>query len=286
MMNEKLEPIERQLQNLLNKADEFQAHLVYRHDCLQKEGLALVVPTYLRTCHPYFTYLESTARSCLPQRTPLPPYIRSRLLQFSQQLCSRLEQLVLMYASFNFLSLEEADPSSVSHFYIGQCMMDRVRVSMFRYCRPAPFLAGVDERSGCGLYKRMRWNVERQRESQAETDEKMERGRGGSNTEYYFLCYEDVLTERNGGDYESGREREADTESCVVRLWSIGQWVQTDPDPQKEDIYDWVLCAVPLGQYRQLLDLGLEEPSIGKATDCLLGVLFSQEGHGNGLTAT
>ncbi|XP_045075469.1 UPF0575 protein C19orf67 homolog [Coregonus clupeaformis] len=95
MMDQKLRPIEQQLQYLLNKADEFQAHLLYRRDNLQKENFARVVPTFLRTCQPYFTYLESTARSSLPQRTPLPVYIRSRLLDFSQQLCARLEQLVL-----------------------------------------------------------------------------------------------------------------------------------------------------------------------------------------------
>ncbi|XP_045071388.1 UPF0575 protein C19orf67 homolog, partial [Coregonus clupeaformis] len=111
MMDQKLRPIEQQLQYLLNKADEFQAHLLYRRDNLQKENFARVVPTFLRTCQPYFTYLESTARSSLPQRTPLPVYIRSRLLDFSQQLCARLEQLVLTYASFDFLSLEEAEPA-------------------------------------------------------------------------------------------------------------------------------------------------------------------------------
>lgn len=37
---------------------------------------------------------------------------------------------------------------------------------MFRYCKPTPFLAQVDT----GLYKRMRWNVERIRDGQ-ETDE-------------------------------------------------------------------------------------------------------------------
>ncbi|CDQ89587.1 unnamed protein product [Oncorhynchus mykiss] len=103
--------IERQLQYLLDKADEYQAHLLYRHDNLQKEHFAHVVPTFLRTCQPYFTYLESTARSSLPRSTPLPMYIRSRFLDFSQQLCERLEQLVLTYASFDFLSLEETDPA-------------------------------------------------------------------------------------------------------------------------------------------------------------------------------
>ncbi|KAJ8363444.1 hypothetical protein SKAU_G00122750 [Synaphobranchus kaupii] len=211
-MNDKFELIEQQLQNLLNKADEFQEHLVYRHDHLPKEGLALVVPTFLRTCQPYFTYLESTARSSMPQQVALPTYIRTRLLGFSQQLSSRLEQLVLTYASFNFLSLEETDPLS------------------------------------------------------------------------YFLCYEDVPEGANEGS--AGREGERGPGCCVSRCWTIGQWIQTDPDPEEEDIYDWVLCSVPLGQYKHLLRLGTDEPSICIATDCLLGVLLTQEGQANSATTT
>ncbi|KAJ8378534.1 hypothetical protein AAFF_G00239170 [Aldrovandia affinis] len=289
-MNDKFEPIEQQLQNLLNTADEFQAHLVYRHDHLQTEGLARVVPNFLRTCQPYFTYLESTARSSMPQRTPMPPYVRTRLLQFSQQLCSRLEQLVLMYASFNFLSLEETDPLSISHFYIGQCRMDCIKVSAFRYCRPTPFLAGAEAGPGSRLYKRMRWNVERPRAAAGKTDrdweEKKERGRQGSNTEYYFLCYEDGPERWSEGDGERGGERGPETERRVGRSWSIGQWVQTDPDPEEEDIYEWVLCSVPLGQYKHLLCLGTEEPSVSIATDCLLEALLSQEGQGDGTVTT
>ncbi|XP_045075295.1 UPF0575 protein C19orf67 homolog isoform X2 [Coregonus clupeaformis] len=204
MMDQKLRPIEQQLQYLLNKADEFQAHLLYRRDNLQKENFACVVPTFLRTCQPYFTYLESTARSSLPQRTPLPVYIRSRLLDFSQQLCARLEQLVLTYASFDFLSLEEAEPAS------------------------------------------------------------------------YFLCYEDVPEEpAEGGDGEGKGETVAI--GNVVRMWSIGQWVQTQPEPVTDDIYEWVLCWVPQAQYHRLLCLGGEEPTACSATDCLLGALFSQQ---------
>ncbi|XP_061086486.1 UPF0575 protein C19orf67 homolog [Conger conger] len=285
-MNDKFDLIEQQLQNLLRKADEFQAHLVYRHDHLQREGLALVVPTFLRTCQPYFTYLESTARSSLPQRAPLPPYIRTRLLEFSQQLSSRLEQLVLTYASFDFLSLEETDPLSVSHFYVGQCQMGRVSVSAFRYCRPAPF----DPRTGRGPYKRMRWNVERERGRHGETgrdqEQKTERGREGGGAEYYFLCYEDGPERASEGEAEREGERGPETECCVSRTWSIGQWIQTDPDPQEEDIYDWVLCSVPLGQYKHLLCLGTEEPTVCIATDYLLGVLLLQEGQGNSPVST
>ncbi|XP_035260086.1 UPF0575 protein C19orf67 homolog isoform X3 [Anguilla anguilla] len=212
--HDKFELIEQQLQNLLNKADEFQAHLVYRHDHLLKEGLEMVVPTFLRSCQPYFTYLESTARSSMPQRAPLPAYIRTRLLDFSQQLSSRLEQLVLMYASFNFLSLEETDPLS------------------------------------------------------------------------YFLCYEDVPEQESEGEAEREGERGPGTQCCASRSWSIGQWIQTDPDPEEEDIYDWVLCSAPLGQYKLLLCLGKEEPSVCHATDCLLGALLLQEGQGNGAVTT
>ncbi|XP_041730715.1 UPF0575 protein C19orf67 homolog isoform X1 [Coregonus clupeaformis] len=283
MMDQKLRPIEQQLQYLLNKADEFQAHLLYRRDNLQKENFARVVPTFLRTCQPYFTYLESTARSSLPQRTPLPVYIRSRLLDFSQQLCARLEQLVLTYASFDFLSLEEAEPASISHFYIGKCQIDSVRLSIYRYCCPAPYLAGVDT----GLYKRMRWNVERPRESlQQETDGEMEgeteedkpvAGKErATKTDYYFLCYEDVPEEpAEGGD--GGGKGETVAIGNVVRMWSIGQWVQTQPEPVTDDIYEWVLCWLPQAQYHRLLCLGGEEPTACSATDCLLGALFSQQ---------
>lgn len=38
---------------------------------------------------------------------------------------------------------------------------------MFRYCQPMPYLAQADT----GLYKRMRWNVERLRDEQ-QRDEK------------------------------------------------------------------------------------------------------------------
>ncbi|XP_029537871.2 UPF0575 protein C19orf67 homolog [Oncorhynchus nerka] len=281
--HQRFRTIERQLQYLLDKADEYQAHLLYRHDNLQKEHFAHVVPTFLRTCQPYFTYLESTARSSLPRSTLLPMYIRSRFLDFSQQLCERLEQLVLTYASFDFLSLEETDPASVSHFYIGKCQIDSVGLSIYRYCRLTPYLAGVHT----GLYKRMRWNVERPRESlQQETDGEMEGhpeedkpvagNERATNTEYYFLCYEDVPEEpAEGGDGEGKGETVA--MGNMVKMWTIGQWIQTYPDPVRDDIYDWVLCWVPQARYHRLLWLGEEEPSACNATDCLLGVLFSQQ---------
>ncbi|XP_029537873.1 UPF0575 protein C19orf67 homolog isoform X1 [Oncorhynchus nerka] len=283
LMDQKLRPIEQQFQYLLTKADEFQTNLLSRSDILQKEIFACVVPTFLRTCQPYFTYLESTARSTLPQRRPLPMYIRSRLLDFSQKLCARLEQLVLTYASFDFLSLEEAEPASVSHFYIGKCQIDRVGLSIYRYCRLAPYLAGVHT----GLYKRMRWNVERPSESlQEETDGEKEghpeedRPVAGkeraTETEYYFLCYEEVTEDpAEGGDGVGKGETVAI--GNVVKMWSIGQWVQMQPEPIKDDIYEWVLCCVPQAGYHRLLCLGVEEPSACAATDCLVRMLFSQQ---------
>ncbi|XP_077102459.1 UPF0575 protein C19orf67 homolog isoform X3 [Siphateles boraxobius] len=204
MIDEKISPIEKQLQYLLNKADEFQTQLLWSQDSLQNYEFVHIVPMFLQTCQSYFTYLESTARNSNPFRPPLSTYIRTQLLQFSHQLCSRLEQLMLLYASFSFVSLEESDPLS------------------------------------------------------------------------YFLCCEDVIEAEDDKDGDGRCEGEnSEREKRVTRIWSIGRWVQTYPDP--EDITDWVLCSVPCGQYKQLLCLGIEEPSSCTATDCLLGVLLSPE---------
>ncbi|XP_023647642.1 UPF0575 protein C19orf67 homolog isoform X2 [Paramormyrops kingsleyae] len=284
VMDEKLRWIEQQVQYLLNKADKLQAHLINGCDRLQKESLTQAVRIFLRTCQPWFAYLEATARSCLPQRPPLPPYIRTQLLQFSQQLCTQLEQLVLMYASLNLLSVEETEPSSVSHFYIGQCQLNTVSVSIFRYCRPALFR--VRPGAGGNLYKRMRWNVERPREWPEETEGQQGKntgiGKGDSeDTEFYFLCYEDVAQTQPEMHSKRGKRQEKGPEAGhSVRRWSIGQWVQTDPDPVNADLFDWLLCPTPQGQYKLLLHLGTEEPSACTATDYLLGVLISMEGPG------
>lgn len=47
----------------------------------------------------------------------------------------------------------------MSHFYIGQCQVDNIKLSIFRYCQPTPFLALTSN----GLYKHMRWNVEQKK---------------------------------------------------------------------------------------------------------------------------
>ncbi|XP_071402843.1 UPF0575 protein C19orf67 homolog [Centroberyx affinis] len=274
LMDDSLQSIQLQLQLLMSKTDGLHNRLVNGQDHLETEGFAAVVPTFLYTCQPYFTYLESTARSSAPQHIPLPFYIRSRLLDFSQQLCDRLEQLVLTYASYNLLSLDESEPDSVSHFYIGQCQIGRLRLTAFRYCRPTAYLARADT----GLHKRMRWNVERlrddqqQQQQQQQMDEEEEGETAESetetigDTEYYFLCCEEVQTEADPDRHHGN----------TVRMWSIGQWVQMNPDPDTDDIYDWILCEVPQAEYVKLLCLGSEEPSTCSATDQLLGLLLGQ----------
>uniref|UniRef100_A0A4W4GYB4 Uncharacterized protein n=1 Tax=Electrophorus electricus TaxID=8005 RepID=A0A4W4GYB4_ELEEL len=255
IMDNEIHHIEEQLHYLLSKTDEFQDHLLYSQGCLKNKGFAEAVQSFLRVCQLFFTYLESLARDSFPDRSHLHPYIRHRLLHFTQRMCTRLEQMVLMFASFGWVSLEESDPSGISHFYIGQCQVDSVKVSIFRYCCPTPFLALPNSK----LYKCMRWNVEYERGSDGGGQEEKK--------EAYFLCCEDIPVGERGGRGEEGQTRKG--------MWSIGQWVQTYPDPNADHIYDWVLCAVPQGQYKQLVCLGEKEPLNCIATDYLLEALFS-----------
>lgn len=46
---------------------------------------------------------------------------------------------------------------SVSHFCVGQTQLGQLKLTIFRYCKPTPYLGRADR----GLYKRMRWNVDR-----------------------------------------------------------------------------------------------------------------------------
>ncbi|XP_037328373.1 UPF0575 protein C19orf67 homolog isoform X1 [Pungitius pungitius] len=250
-MERSLQSIELQLRFLMSKADDLHNWLVDGPDHLEGEALAAAVPSFLYTCQPFFNLLEST--SSVSQHTLLPFDIytrRAQLLDFSQQLCDRLEQLVLTYASCNLLCLDETNPNSVSHFCIGCSQVGPLRVTAFRYCKPTAYLAQVDS----GLYKRMRWNVVGPRD---------ERRAGGAkivcDTEYYFLCYEDIPNVH------------ADAAS-VVRMWSIGLWQQVTPDT--DDIDDWVLCRVPQANYHKLLFLGSEEPSSCSATEYLQQLLL------------
>uniref|UniRef100_A0A673D0E1 Si:ch211-214c7.5 n=1 Tax=Sphaeramia orbicularis TaxID=375764 RepID=A0A673D0E1_9TELE len=153
------------------------------------------------------------------------------------------------------LTVSSYHSTSVSHFYIGQFCLGQIRVTTFRYCKPTPYLARVNT----GLYKRMRWNVQRlEYEMELQTDK-----------EHFFLCYEDVLVRHA----ESDRNIQGVPQSNMVRMWSIGKWVQVDPNPDTEDIYEWILCEVPKANYQTLLLLGTDEPSCCTATDFLQQLL-------------
>ncbi|XP_033986394.1 UPF0575 protein C19orf67 homolog [Trematomus bernacchii] len=267
-MERSLEAIELQLQFLMSKADDLHDCLVNGQGPLEREALAAAVPRFLYTCQPYFNYLEST--SIVSQRSPVHFDIYTRrvqLLDFSQQLCDRLEQLVLTFASCNLFSLDETEPNSVSHFCIGQSQLGPLKVTTFRYCRPTQYLAQVDT----GLFKRMRWNVERLPDEQQPEEEREEREAREADTEYYFLCYEDIPN----AHAETGRDSQGVSDGDVVRMWSIGQWVQETPET--DDICEWILCQVPTASYHRLLFLGSNEPSSCSATDYLQQLLLSYQ---------
>ncbi|XP_069783501.1 UPF0575 protein C19orf67 homolog isoform X2 [Narcine bancroftii] len=263
LMEGKLQPIEQQLQYLLKKAEEFQTHLVYR-DRIHNEEFARAVPIFVKTCQPYFAYLECTARSTHPDRKPLPRYIRKRLLQFSQHLASSLEQLVLMYASFGFISLEETDPCSISYFYrgefrLGQCF----RVSIYRYCMAVPYTVTREPKN---LFKKVRWNVD--------TIEGTAFGNGTELcTEYYFLCYKET-NEVMDSNPEVFKSTSALSKS--KKLWSIGRWVQVEPAPGDLDLLCWVLYKQPRGDYELLVNIGFDEPTQIAATDLFVDILMHQ----------
>ncbi|TMS22949.1 UPF0575 protein C19orf67-like protein [Larimichthys crocea] len=245
-----LQSMQLQLQFLMSKAAKLQDCLANVQDQIEKDALAAEVPSFLYTCQPYFNQLESAAKIPVPQlgSQAFDPW-RMQLLDFSQQLCDRLEQLVVTYASYGLLCLDETEPN-----------------------RPTPYLARVNT----GLYKRMRWNVDRLRDEQ----QQMGREQGGESeaetvgdTEYYFLCYEDIPNEHRA----AGGDSAGASHDNMLRMWSIGQWVQMNPNPETEDIYDWILCEVPQACYHRLLFLGSAEPSSCSATDFLQQVLLSRQ---------
>ncbi|XP_068582958.1 UPF0575 protein C19orf67 homolog isoform X2 [Cebidichthys violaceus] len=285
-MERSLESMELQLQLLTSKADDLHNWVTSGQGHFEREALAEAVSRFLYTCQPYFNHLEYL-RSHKSQHTLLPFDSYTWLLDFSQQLCDRLEQLVLTYASYNLLCLDETNPNSqirssfplniavflahqhptiflviqqlpasVSPFCMGQSQLGPLRVAAFRYFKPMPYLAQVHT----SLYKRMRWNVDRLREEQSEEGVAKIVG----DTEYYFLCYEDIPN----AHADAG-------EDSVVRMWSIGKWVQVTPDT--DDIYDWIICEVSQADYHRLLFLGRAEPSSGSATVRLQQMLSSHQ---------
>ncbi|XP_069023190.1 UPF0575 protein C19orf67 homolog isoform X1 [Embiotoca jacksoni] len=166
-------------------------------------------------------------------------------------------------------------PGGVSHFCIGQSQLGCLRMTIFRYCKPTAYLSSVDT----GLYKRMRWNVERLRDDQqqpaaaAAGESEAREAVTVGDPDYYFLCYEDVPSAHAEADRDSQRVPYRD----VVRMWSIGQWVQVNPDPNTEDIYDWIVCRVPQAKYHSLVFLGSDEPTSCSATYCLQQLLSSNQ---------
>ncbi|KAM6941700.1 UPF0575 protein C19orf67 homolog [Lycodopsis pacificus] len=246
-----LESMELQLKS---NTDDLHNWVASRQDHFEREALALAVSRFLYNCQPYFNHLEYLRSQSQHTFLPLDSY--TWLLDFSQQLCDRLEQLVLTYASYNLLCLDESNPNSVSPFCMGQSQLGPLRVAAFRYFKPMPYLAQVHT----GLYKRMRWNVDRLREEQRENERV-------SDTEYYFLCYEDIPNADAG---ENGVSH-----GNAVRMWSIGKWVQVTPDT--DDIYDWIMCEVPQADYHRLLFLGSDEPSSNSATVRLHQMLSSHQ---------
>ncbi|XP_048196625.1 UPF0575 protein C19orf67 homolog [Perognathus longimembris pacificus] len=251
-------PVTDQLRYLLKKADDFQSYLLYSRERVQKEQLAKAMPTFLKMCEPYFLYLEAAGRSVPPIYGGLQEVIRKGLLEISQQLTLRLEQLVFMYASFGFVDLEETDPLSISCFFCGRFSISPAHeVSIFRYCSPTPYTAARFPRY---LYKKMRWNLE-------VTPEPSSQGRD-PHVDYYFLCYRDT--------WEDTGQSPANSCPQIQKLWSIGRWVPLGPS--EDDLYSWILCPQPPGDYQQLLTIGFEEPSHMLATDLLVQVLIGQAG--------
>ncbi|XP_058146144.1 UPF0575 protein C19orf67 homolog [Dasypus novemcinctus] len=257
-LNTIFSPITDQLRYLLKKADDFQSYLLYSRDRVQKEQLARAVPTFLKMCEPYFLYLEAAARSTPPIYGSLQELVRKGLLEISQQLALRLEQLVLMYASFGCVDLEETNPLSVSCFFCGRFSISPSHeVAIFRYCAPAAYTASRFPRY---LYKKMRWNLESTPEAN---------GRGqAAHVDYYFLCYRDT--------WEDTDNSPANSCAQIQKLWSIGRWVPLGP--ADDDFYSWILCPQPPGDYQQLLTIGFEEPSHTLATDLLVQILTCQAG--------
>ncbi|XP_031583724.1 UPF0575 protein C19orf67 homolog [Oreochromis aureus] len=245
-----------QLQFFLSKADCILDCLIQGQKCVSRDTVVTAVQSFLYTCQPFFNHLEHLTRSTVSQSNPLPAESCTRLLDFSQQLCDKLEQMLLRCSSYSLLSLDEKEPQSVSQFCIGQSQLGHLRLTAFRYCVPTPYLSQVNT----GLYKRMRWNVEKLNKDEEREEE----------TDYYFLCYEDDFTAHKEADDSHGNDD-------LKGIWSIGRWVQVDPDPNSDDIYDWILCEVPLADYHRLLFLGEDEPSSCKATDSLMKLLLTLE---------
>ncbi|XP_028312331.1 UPF0575 protein C19orf67 homolog [Gouania willdenowi] len=259
--------LQQHLQLLLSKADDLHERLGKSggFSRLDEEDIAADLLKLIRTSQPFFNVLESSARSTECQYMPIR--LCFKMLDFSQQLCGRFEQLLSICATYNILSMDESDLYSTPYFCIGSCQLGPQTVTAFRYCKLVPYIAHADT----GLYKRMRWNVDDRRKKPQR--EQLVEGEAETFifTDYYFLCYEDLSMELP--EVEGNSQAEYDRNSAG--LWSIGQWVQLDPNPSPENLYDWILCEVPQATYQRMLSLGSEEPSCSSATDHLHQLLLS-----------
>uniref|UniRef100_A0A6I8NKD5 Uncharacterized protein n=2 Tax=Ornithorhynchus anatinus TaxID=9258 RepID=A0A6I8NKD5_ORNAN len=241
---------------------------------MQKKQVATAMPTLLQMCQPFFQYLESSARGSsqanenllgnlagnlanLPKN--LPAAVRNQLLDVSQQLALRLEQLIILYATNNLLTLEDTNPLSISCFFCGRFSLSAFHhISIFRYCTPNPY---TSRRLPRLLYKKMRWNLEIIPQPGSKNLVAQE--------EYYFLCYRDTSSRKG--------KKTNNTYPRTQKIWSLGRWVPLVPDKNEiSDISTWVLCIQPSGDYQQLLTIGFEEPSHTMATNLLVQVLTGQ----------
>ncbi|KAH1186294.1 hypothetical protein KIL84_019043, partial [Mauremys mutica] len=149
------------LKYLLRRAEDFQTNLSTGTGC-RMSSLPKPYPPYCRCASP-----TSNTWSPPPTATTLAwapsVYFGRRpcakgCLEISEQLALRLEQLVLMYASFSFVSLKDTDPFNISCFFCGCfCLSEWRQLSVFRFCISMPYTAAHLPRN---LYKKMRWNLD------------------------------------------------------------------------------------------------------------------------------
>ncbi|KAM4675839.1 LOW QUALITY PROTEIN: UPF0575 protein C19orf67 homolog [Discoglossus pictus] len=304
---QKLRPLLDTLRYLQRKGEALQSYLLYSRDSIRREQFSLALPVLLRVSQPFLLYLESIARDTCHRTRSLPETLQRRLLDLSQQLVGRLEQLSLMYGSFGFISLDDTDPGGMACVLCGRFALGSTCVvSIFRYFMPAPYSHGHR-----ALYKKLRWNVEVSEENAhgKETSTKYLRPLSSlipiliiylsfplsllvfisslspfvlyshltwsciHTFSSYFLCYRDTgLDVSCPMDVSRGVPLPSPGPPDMHKLWSIGLWVPLEPACDT-DLMSWVLCAQPSGWYHQILTVGFYEPSHTAATDFLVQIL-------------
>ncbi|KAM9454919.1 UPF0575 protein C19orf67 homolog isoform 2-T2 [Clarias gariepinus] len=243
---EKLHAIEQELKYLLSNVDEFLKRLSYRNVNTEKQCFTRVVPAFLKTSQPFFIYLESTARNRSPGRPSMSQEIRDKLLQFSQELCSRTEHLILTYASHGYLTLDESDPLCRSHFHIGKCEVENIELSIFRYCQPTPLLT----LTRTGLYKRIRWNVRRNHMMQAEREDENNRT-------------DDVAQEMEGEQGYCARFLKVSTALCCI-------WARKSRHPAMPQTCSWRCSCQRLDQCNTIPSHKSEQQDVNQEKSIIL----------------